>query len=483
MSRGAQLHLLGWVLLGLLLRLLRVVARWDELTLAYAAYAEPVTDALSRGELLRAATTWVGLHPPLYGLLQACSELLLPVPLLWLLGSALASTAAVLVVGRTAGPVAAALLATSPLQLADAAEVNNYPLATLLLALALAAAPRWRWPGLALVLVAAGWSHVLAAAGAAGILAWRLLQRDRPAEERPRLVLAFALGMAPVAAGALRRMGQSGTFDQPAAPVSDWLSMVADAVGPEGVVLSVLALVGLRGVVLAGWLPVALALGLALAVGAAAPHQRPYLDLLGPAAALAAAGAVARLSDRLPRHLLLWLVLATCLSRGLRQGVAEVQTAREVLADQQRTRALDVALAESAPGDSLWVVVPALQADDDKSATGPLMWRLRPWFPMPIARPVPFEYTVPWYGQPRAWRGRTVHTATELQEEPFDHVAAVALQQGRIFVVLADHGPATGLRERVERVLRPYAWTVEPVGEDHGLGVDRLYRVTGRATP
>ncbi len=473
-------QLLAWVLVGLLLRLSRVVTRWDELTLAYAAYAEPVVTAIQRGELLRAATTWVGLHPPLYAMLQASSELLLPVPLLWLLGSALLSTAAVVLVGRAGGPLAALVLATAPLQVADAAEVNNYPLAACLLALVIVLS-RARWPLLALGLVLAAWSHVLAAAGAAGVLCWRLLQPTPRSGERPRLLLATALGVLPVVVGALKRTLQAGTFEQPAGELSAWLSLMVHAVGIEGLLLAGLAILGLRGAALAAWLPVALVLAVALLTGAAAPHQRPYLGLLGPAAAVGVALGVQRMPAGGLRRALTVVVVGLCLLRGGRLAVDEGGRIEQIVADQHRQRALDLALAESAPGDTLWVVVPALEADDDKTATGPLMWRLPPWTPMPIARPVDFEYTDYRYGQPRSFRGRTLHTSTELDPQVFDHVAAAALQRGRIFVVLADHGPATGLVDRVERVLRPYAWTEVDVGDDVGLGVDRLYRLTGRA--
>lgn len=478
--QGGRGHLWAWLAVGLVLRGLRIVARWDELTLAYAAYAEPVSEALGRGEVLAAATTWVGLHPPLHPLMIGLSELLLPVPLLWLVGSAALSLGAVALAGRVGGPLAAAVLATSPLQLADAAEVNNYPLATFSLALVLATA-RGHWAGLALAASLACWSHVLAGAGAAGVVLWQA-SRPGPAGPRLRLLLASGLGAAPVVVGGLRRAAEPGTFTQAGGALSDWLQMATTAVGAEGLLLAPLAVAGLlwlRGPALASYAPVALVLGLALLTGAAAPHQRPYLGLLGPAAAVAIGGLVGRLPGRGPRLALAVVVLVLSGGRAvgaLRQGVDDL---RVVVADQGRDRALDLALSEAAPGDSLWVVVPALQPDDDKSATGPLMWRLPPWHLMPIARPVPFEYTDYRYGQPRRFQGLTVHTSTELSEVALDHVASEALAHGRLFVVLADHGPAAGLQARVERALRPYAPTRREVGEDLGLGVDLLYRVEG----
>lgn len=472
-------HLTAWLSLGLLLRALRVGVRWDELSLAYAAYQEPTARALQEGRLLDALSTWVGLHPPLYPLLFGLSELLLPVPLLWLAGSAALSLLAVGLVGRAGGPVAAAVLATSPVQIADAAELNTYPLATASLALVLLTA-RGPWLALALAAGLASWSHVLGMAGAGAVVGWRLLQ-PAPLSERLRLAAASGLLAAPVLVGALRRMAQPDTFQQAALEPMAWLDMMAQAIGPAGLLLGPLLLMGLRGPALACLAGPALALGAALMLGAAAPHQRPYLDLLGPAAALAVAVGLGRLPVGRGRQALGFAVVLLCLGRGLFGLSEELDRAHEIRADLQRERALDLALAESAPGDTLWLVVPALQPDDDKSATGPLMWRLAPWSPMPIARPVDFEYTDYRYGQPREHRGRVIHSSTELDEQAFDHVAAVALQRGRLFVVLADHGPAAGLVQRVERCLRPYRVEEEAVGEDRGLGVDWLYRVQGLA--
>jgi len=56
---------------------------------------------------------------------------------------------------------------------------------------------------------------------------------------------------------------------------------------------------------------------------------------------------------------------------------------------------------------------------------------------------------------------------------------ALEAEGRRMYVTLADHGPAAGLEMRVNRVLRPYRFTVEPVGEDRGMGTDRLFLVTG----
>jgi hypothetical protein len=100
---------------------------------------------------------------------------------------------------------------------------------------------------------------------------------------------------------------------------------------------------------------------------------------------------------------------------------------------------------------------------------------------MPIARPVRSEYKDYRFGHPRHWQERVVHTSTELDEAAFDAVAAQRLGAGgRLFIVLYDHAPAHGLKARIERVMQPYEWAAEPVGEDRGLGADWLFRVDGR---
>ncbi len=107
--RAASVAVVG---LALALRLPRAVLRWDEVALAYAAYAEPAVRALEEGDAVGLVASWVGLHPPLHAGLMALSELFVPVPALWLLFSVLASTAAVAAVCRVAGPLAGLVLST-----------------------------------------------------------------------------------------------------------------------------------------------------------------------------------------------------------------------------------------------------------------------------------------------------------------------------------------------------------------------------------
>lgn len=466
--------LIAVIALALALRLPRVALRWDEVALAYAAYAEPVMRTLSAGRLQEAAATWVGLHPPLHAVLMWLFEVLAPAPLCWLGLSAAFSLAAVALVGWRAGPVAALLLASAPLQVAYAAEVNNYPLAVMAVA-ALLAAARAPWPWLAAAAVLSGWSHVLGLAAAAGVVSWRIAGappelRDRGAALR--LLAASALGLGPIFVGVLRRLGSESTWAQPE-PGWGWLVDGASRVGLEGLIATAILLPALRAEALAAALPVALALAAALGLGAAAPHQFPYLLLLGPPIAMAARAARLR-----P------LLVALCLIRAARLGAEEAEAVAVLRGDLAQERAADRAREASAPGATLWLVSPAIEPDDDKSAMSPVLWRFPPWLRAPVARPVSFEYSDPRYGQPRWMDGRVVHTSTELDPGAFDHVAGAALAGGQtLWVVLYDHGPAAGLAARVERVLRPYRATeisgVWEADRERELGPDRLWRVEG----
>ncbi len=459
------------LLVGAGLRSMRVCARWDELTLAYAAYMAPLVQSLEEGHPTALLGAWTGLHPPLYGVLHAVLEIVWPVPLVWLCLSALTSLGAAAVVGRVAGPVAALVLATAPVHLMDAAEINNYPLASLAMA-GLIWAARRSWPWLAAAAVLAAWSHLLGGVAAAGVVGWRLWRG--PPVDRWSLLTASSLGMLPILAGAARLVQMDSTWSQPTLDVMAWGAMLVSTLGLEGLILAPVVLLGLRREMLAGWLSIVLALVLAIVLGAAAAHQRPYLGLIAPIAAVAVGLAVRH------RPWLAWAVVALCLVRGVRVGLAEGLSLEAIAADQDRNRAVDEAIALSAPGDTLWLVAPALQPDDDKTDTGPVMWRFPPWERMTIARPVDFEYKDYRFGHPRHWRGRVVHTSTELHSAAFDQIAAQRLAAGgQLWVVLYDHTPASGLQDRVERTLRPYHTVQTGVGEDAGLGVDQLLRVEG----
>ena len=186
--------------------------------------------------------------------------------------------------------------------------------------------------------------------------------------------------------------------------------------------------------------------------------------------------------DSVRRHPKLLLVVAVlCGLRGARFAVDDAERMSAVMDDLTVTRSVDVAIETSDKGDTIWLISPALQTDDDKTATGSVMWRFRPWAMMPIARPVLFEYKDYRYGQPRIWQQRTIHSSTELDAAAFDHVAQAVFSEGhRVLIVLYDYAPAAGLVERVERTLQPYQYEWRTVGLDVGLGADRVAIVEGR---
>ncbi len=456
---------------ALLLRVLRLHVRWDEITLAYAAYAEPLAAALEGGQSSTLLSRWIGLHPPLWGGIQALFEVIAPIPWVWMGFSVLCSLAAVWVVGRHAGWIAALVLATAPTHLWDAAEVNNYPLASLAIALMVVAASG-PWAGLAAAAVVAVWSHLLAFVPACALVLWRAGQL-RPSD-RNKLLVTFGLGALPIVGGVARLMEEGSTWAQPEVVLVAWVDLVGTTMGAEGLMLAPLVLWGLRGASGLTWAAMGLALIAAVGLGAAAAHQRPYLGLFAPLAALAVAHACRR------GRRLIWVVVLLCTTRGLRFAVDDFDRFRAIVRDVSSLRGVDVALQSAAVGDAVWLVSPALQPDDDKTASSSVLWRMRPWRSLPIARPVSFEYTDYRFGQPRVADGVQVHTSTELYDGPFDHIARDRLKQGaKLVVVLYDHGPATGINERLERVLQPYVVTWREVGEDRGLGRDRVAFVTG----
>ena len=151
--------------MALALRLLRALCRWDEWALHYSAYYAPIRIALEDGDWSSVATTWTGLHPPLYGILHALMSAAFSAPAMWLAFSAGVSLLAVLAILRSKADgawLAAVILATDPVQLHYAAEVNNYPLMVCAIGAAWWARSHQRWLLLGLVGGVAAWTHILA---------------------------------------------------------------------------------------------------------------------------------------------------------------------------------------------------------------------------------------------------------------------------------------------------------------------------------
>ena len=151
--------------MALALRLPRALLRWDEVSLAYAAYADPAARLVASGDWAGLPRAWVGLHPPLHAALLGLGERIAPIPGVALLFSALCSSLACGFIAARFGGLAGLLLATAGVAAHYSGEVNNYPLAALGLAVLLWAAPR-RDAVRNLGIFLAGWSHVLGLAAA-----------------------------------------------------------------------------------------------------------------------------------------------------------------------------------------------------------------------------------------------------------------------------------------------------------------------------
>lgn len=476
-AQTRHLPLAAVVLLALALRLVRAALRWDEIALAYAAYQQPWVDAAVAGDWLGIVTTYTGLHPPLYSLLFGLTG---HVPAAWLLLSALLSAGAVALVGRTYGAAAGAALALDPLQLAYAAEVNNYPLLVFVAALCLAARRRaaeaeaGSWSGvigvvgLAAAGVLAGWTHLLGGAFA-GLCALTLLRRRW--KDAALVLGVMAVGCAPVVWQALSLAGQEGTFEQLGL---DWAALGRGLWVKVGwwALAAPLVLVGARRrpaelFILAGSAGAILGM---VALGVAAVHQQPYWLLLGPPVA-ALLGAVPGVG---------WSV--ALLGLGV-WGPGERERVEQVRRDRERPRAIDHVLAEAAPGDALWLLSPALKPDDDKTDTSDVLWRFSPWV---AARPwrgdedgaAGFEYVDYAYGQPRVLGGRIVHTSTDLWPEALgDALDRHRAASRAVWFVLYDHGPANDYDGMLQRRLAGRNTSCRYFGEDVGLGTDMICEV------
>lgn len=441
--------------------------RWDEIALAYAAYQQPWVDQAVAGDLGGVLGTFVGLHPPAYSVLYGLVDLAWGAPLGWLLLSAALSVGAVVLVGRVGGVGPALMLAADPLQLAYAAEINNYPLLVFAVALCLhehrRVASGGTWVGLALAGVLAGWTHILGGL-VAGLLALTLA-RDRQATWR--VLGVMALGTLPVIARALSLAGGEGTYGQAGLDLGTiWTGLVTKAsywwVAAWGVAAVPLCRWRLSLVLAA----TAAAIVAMMGIGVAASHQQPYWLLLGPLAALA------------PRR-------EFALGMGLLGlGLAWTSTLQPSVALQaslDRPRGVDSALTATSDGDAIWLLAPALMPDDDKTMDADVLWRFDVAAAMPAWRgpgAAAFEFTDYRYGQPRVMAlpdgsTRVVHTTTSLEPAVVDQVIGWHQDAGRqIVFVLYDHSPANDYPGFLKSTLAPHQPRCAEVGADVGLGTD-----------
>lgn len=451
------------------LRLARAAARWEEWAWRYSAYPGPTADALAAGDLATALTRWTGLHPPLWPLLHASSELLLPVPALWLLAGASLGTIGVALVARRR-PLAGLLLAVSPIALHYTAEVNDYPLLFCLVCVTWVlrddvSAQRRHWGWLALAGAAAGWTHALG--GLAAVVA--ALTLDRRIATRVLGVMSFAA--APLIPGVMNVLTEGGGTAQPPFKPELVLPDLLVRFGPGALILAPLAWGGIRQAraEAAGLLVPGVALIGLVSAGIAAPHQFPYLlVLVVPGALLAAAGARAGPTRG--------ILLITVTAHGLWAGARALADLGAVAADP-RERAIDAALQSYGPGwtcrpeapptracagDALVLIAGGGGNDDDKRRISPVLWRLRPWQRMPRLTTLPGAWEDHRRGHPRLVQGRAVYVLDHVRPQLTD---VLDLHPSTTLVLYGD-GPRQRFLDQLERITGHRA---EPRGPDHLL--------------
>ena len=410
---------LGILLFTVASRLVRVAGRWDEWALHYATYNEATRDALLSGNIVEALTSWVGLHPPGYPLLHSVVSLVWPAPIVWLLISAGASVVTVWAMLRSHPQtvIPALVVATDPVQLHYAAEVNNYPLATMLLALAWMAHRRDHPVLLGVVAFLACWVHLICAVGVGLIAATSRYRYSLYA-----VMTGAGLLLAPEAIGIVM---DEGSRKQPPLDLVLSLRDALDRFGPSWVVLLPLLVGSLHRSKQAGILWVGLVTVWVSTVwaGFAAPHQFPYACFLGiPAAALIGASTVSR-------HRLAVGVSGVLIIRGLFAGLSDGMAVSQVAQDQSRSRAIDVVLERAVKGDAIILVRGPGPPDDDKRHTSSVLWRFSPFTE---ARPIRTDGRSTIEGHPFLIDGVRVYT--------FAHPRAAigAIEGPRVFTILYD---------------------------------------------
>ena len=309
------------------------------------------------------------------------------------------------------------------------------------------------------------WTHALG--GLVAVVAACTLPRGRAI----RTLVTIALAATPLLPGVLHVLDEGGATAQPPFKATLVLIDLATRFGPGALVLAPIAALGVRAApsAAAGLALPALALTALVAAGIAAPHQFPYLlVLIVPGALLVARGARSASTRR--------LVFGVCFLHGAWAGV---QSARDVhtLVTDPRDRAIDHALAEPGAG---WTCAPHEEPtptcrgealillsggggnDDDKRRISPVLWRLRPWSPMPRLTAVPIDWEDHRGGHPRRVDGRAVyifeHVRPELQTVLDAHSGAHVVVYGR--------GPRQRFLTELEEITGASATSVGP---DHQI--------------
>ena len=426
--------------------------RWTEDAWAYTAYDADMSQAFGDGRVWEGLTHFSGLHPPGWGLFHNFMEWALPIPMLLILSSVVCSIGAVLLAGRL-GWVAGFLLATSPIQVAYAAELNNYPAMALCMAWVWLAREQTEEQGggwkLAIATAIGAWVHLLV--GLLGLVAALSIGR----RQFQRVSGLLALAMLPLLPSIVGLLGDASTFSQPPYKPGLVLSDFGSRFGWLGAILLVPAFFGARIRPQLGrclGISVALILGLQLA-GIAAPHQFPYfLALSLPFALLVQAGA----QTPWLRVLVLFVIglQAIVLSRA---SLAQISGLSE---DQGRQRGIDLALAEAQPGDGIYLLRKRSLPDDDKRGFSGQLSRISPWRRMPRAKPYGFPLVDHRHGQPR--------TLGEIVIYVNDHPRATLMEaraaHPNLFLVVSDHRGDVRFGKALSEMLEKEP---ETVGPDH----------------
>jgi hypothetical protein len=423
--------------LALGLRALRAATRWGHWPWLLAAAPGEHARLWAEGRPLEAVGLWMGLHGPLWPNAFGALEAVAPVPALWLAASAALATAGVVALARV-DRRAGLLLATAPVALHYAGELNDYPLVLGMTGLAWAA----RTPaGAAAAALGAAWTHPLAGVGAAVALL-RFGRAAAPAG------LVLVLGALPLVPGALALLTDTGTARQPSLDLARSAADAARRFGPAPLLAVPLALVGLRHA------PVA-ALGLALpaalwaalvAARVAAPHQfAPWTVWSAPAALLVAAG-LRSLGARAPRAAALTTLTLALLGAG--PGLLrDLRALTRIHTDAPRgidlaLGALEVpdtcgpTLRPDCAGDALLLIGPAGPNDDDKTTVSPSFYRLGPLARLPRRFVDGEDPRAPAAAAPRRFRGHVVYVDHDLRPS----IVTIASRHRRLVVVSMEPG-------------------------------------------
>lgn len=446
------------LILAAALRLPRAVVRWTEDSWAYLAYDAEMTQAFEQGQIWQGLTHFSGLHPPGWGLFHNWMESVLPIPMLLMLSSVACSIGAVYLAGRL-GWMVGFLVATSPLQIAYAAELNNYPAMALCMA--------WLWWArenaeknkivgwqLAAATAVGAWIHLLV--GLFGLI----LAFDLGRRHFQRVSGVLALALLPLAPNLFDLLSTESTFSQPPYKPGLVFSDFTARFGWTGLLLLLPAFLGakqrprLAKVLL---LCLGLILGLQLA-GIAAPHQFPYfLALSVPFALLIQAGA----QSALLRTVVIGFITLHAINLS-RVSMAQVDALAK---DRATTRAIDVALSEAKAGDGIYLLRKRQYPDDDKRGFSGQLTRISPWRRLPRAQPYGFPQVDHRHGQPRKFGELVVYVNDHPRATLLEAMAA----HPQLFLVVSGHRGDPRFGDNLSDLLGAKPETI---------GSDTLYRLT-----